>query len=60
MILTVADSLHGPLYVPVQNLNKQVQVLGKILSGLESVDILHTSDYPNKQKDIVSISSQKK
>ena len=49
---SVADSLHGPLYVPVQNLNKQVQVLGKILSGLESVDILHTSDYPNNQKDI--------
>jgi hypothetical protein len=49
---SVADSLYGPLYVPVQNLNKQVQVLGKILSGLESVDILHTSDYPNNQKDI--------
>jgi hypothetical protein len=49
---SVADSLHGPLYVPVQNLNKQVQVLGKILSELESVDILHTSDYPNNQKDI--------
>jgi hypothetical protein len=49
---SVADSLHGPLYVPVQNLNKQVQVLGKILSGLKSVDILHTSDYPNNQKDI--------
>lgn len=48
----VPDSLHGPLFVPVQNLNKQVQVLGKILSELESIDIIHTSDYPNKQKDI--------
>jgi hypothetical protein len=49
---TVVDSLHGPLYVPVQNLNKQIQVLGKILSDLESVDIIHTSDYPNNQQDI--------
>lgn len=49
---TVPDSLHGPLFGPIQNLNKQVQVLGKILSGLESVDIIHTSDYPNKQKNI--------
>lgn len=49
---TVIDSLHGPLYVPVQNLNKHIQVLGKILSELESVDIIHTSDYPNNQQDI--------
>ena len=48
----VPDSLHGPLFVPVQRLNMQIQVLGKILSELESVDIIHTSDYPNKQRDI--------
>ncbi len=48
----VPDSLHGPLFIPVQNLNKQVQVLGKILTELESVDVIHTSDYPNNQKDI--------
>ncbi|MBU2584640.1 MAG: hypothetical protein KKH32_04850, partial [Bacteroidetes bacterium] len=48
----VADSLHGPLFVPVQYLNKQIQVLGKILSELSSIDVIHTSDYPNKQKDI--------
>ena len=48
----VPDSLHGPLFVPVQELNEQVQVLGKILNELESVEVIHTSDYPNKQKDI--------
>ncbi len=52
MIHQLPDSLHGPLFVPVQNLNKQVQVLGKILSELESIEVIHTSDYPNKQKDI--------
>jgi len=49
---TVADSLHGPLFIPVQNLNSAVQILGKILNELESVDIIHSSDYPNKQADI--------
>lgn len=49
---TVADSLHGPLFVPVQNLNSTVQILGKILTELESVGIIHSSDYPNKQEDI--------
>lgn len=49
---TVADSLHGPLFVPVQNLNSTVQILGKIMTELESVGIIHSSDYPNKQEDI--------
>jgi hypothetical protein len=49
---SVSDSLHGPLFVPVQNLNSVVQVLGKILSELNSIDVIHTSDYPNNQKDI--------
>ena len=48
----VADSLHGPLYVPIKKLNEEIQVLGKTLSNLKSVDIIHNSDYPNKQKDI--------
>lgn len=48
----VADSLHGPLFVPVQKLNKNIQTLGKILLNLKTVEIIHTSDYPNNQKDI--------
>jgi hypothetical protein len=48
----VADSLHGPLFVPVQKLNKNIQTLGKILTKLKSVEVIHTSDYPNKQKEI--------
>jgi len=48
----VADSLHGPLFVPVKNLNENIQTLGKILTKLNSINILHTSDYPNSQKDI--------
>ena len=48
----VADSLHGPLFVPVQKLNENIQTLGKILTNLKSVEVIHTSDYPNKQKEI--------
>jgi hypothetical protein len=48
----VADSLHGPLFVPIKKLNQNIQSLGKVLTNLESVEIIHTSDYPNKQKDI--------
>lgn len=48
----VADSLHGPLFVPVQKLNENVQTLGKILTNLKTVEVIHTSDYPNKQKDM--------
>lgn len=48
----VADSLHGPLFVPVQELNQNIQMLGKILLNLKSTEIIHTSDYPNKQREI--------
>ena len=48
----VADSLHGPLFVPVQKLNENIQTLGKILLNLKTVEIIHSSDYPNNQKDI--------
>lgn len=50
--LNVADSLHGKLFVPVQKLNENIQSLGKILANLKSVEVIHTSDYPNKQKEI--------
>ena len=49
---TVLDSLHGPLYVSVRRLNEEVQVLGKTLINLESIEIIHSSNYPNSQKDI--------
>ncbi|MDH3267587.1 MAG: hypothetical protein OEM46_01915 [Ignavibacteria bacterium] len=48
----VADSLHGPLFVPVQELNQNVQKIGQILSKLKSVEVIHPSDYPNKQLNI--------
>ena len=48
----VVDSLHGPLFVPVQKLNQNIQTLGKILANLKSVEVIHTSDYPNKQNEI--------
>lgn len=48
----VADSLHGPLYLPVKGLNEELQALGKTLLNLESVEVIHSSDYPNKQKNI--------
>ena len=50
--LNVADSLYGPLFVPVQKLNENIQTLGKILTNLKSIEVIHTSDYPNKQKEI--------
>jgi hypothetical protein len=50
--LNVADSLHGDLFVLVQKLNKSIQTLGKILLNLKSTEIIHTSDYPNKQEEI--------
>ncbi|HSP87827.1 MAG TPA: hypothetical protein VLN45_06820, partial [Ignavibacteriaceae bacterium] len=49
----VADSLHGPLFLPVKKLNEQVQTLGKILLNLKSIEVVHSSDYPNKQRDIL-------
>jgi len=48
----VADSLHGPLYVPVKKLNEEIQVLGKILLNLNCIKVIHSSDYPNDQYDI--------
>jgi hypothetical protein len=50
--LNVPDSLHGPLFVPVKKLNAQVQILGDTLLNLKSIEVIHSSDYPNKQKDI--------
>lgn len=50
--LNIADSLYGPLFVPVQKLNENIQTLGKILTNLKSIEVIHTSDYPNKQKEI--------
>ena len=50
--LNVADSLHGPLFIPVRKLNQNIQTLGKILLNLKSTEIIHTSGYPNKQKEI--------
>jgi len=49
---TVVDSLHGPFFVPVKRLNEEIQTLGKTLLTLESIEIIHSSDYPNNQKDI--------
>ncbi|MEJ2193768.1 MAG: hypothetical protein P8X73_02775, partial [Ignavibacteriaceae bacterium] len=51
----VADSLHGPLFLPVKRLNGNLQNLGKILMKLKSVKVLHTSDYPNNQNGISSL-----
>lgn len=48
----VADSLHGPLFLPVKKLNAQIQALGKTLLNLEPIEVIHSSDYPNNQKDI--------
>jgi hypothetical protein len=48
----VADSLHGPLFLPVEKLNSQIQALGKTLLNLDAVEVVHSSDYPNKQRDI--------
>ncbi|MFZ1289662.1 MAG: hypothetical protein WAR79_06215 [Melioribacteraceae bacterium] len=48
----IADSLHGALYVPVKQLNKQIQTLGKTLLNLESREIIHSSDFPNNQMKI--------
>jgi hypothetical protein len=45
----VADSLHGPLYLPVKKLNDEIQKLGVILTNLNSKRILHTSNFPNDQ-----------
>jgi hypothetical protein len=50
--LNIADSLYGPLFVPVQKLNENIQTLGKTLTNLKSIEVIHTSDYPNKQKEI--------
>ena len=48
----VADSLHGRLYLPVKILNRQIQALGKTLLDLESTEVIHSSNFPNGQKDI--------
>lgn len=50
--LNITDSLHGSLFKPVQKLNENIQTLGKILMNFKSVEVFHTSDYPNKQKEI--------
>lgn len=49
---TVADSLRGELFVPIKRLNEEVQTLGKILINLETIEVFHSSNYPNSQKDI--------
>ncbi len=49
----VADSLHGRLYLPVKILNRQIQALGKTLLDLESTEVIHSSNFPNGQKDIL-------
>ena len=51
----VADSLHGPLFLPVKKLNENLQNLGKILMKLKSVEVLHTSNFPNNQNGISSL-----
>lgn len=43
----VDDSLHGILYVPVKNLNKQIQNLGSVLLNSRSIGFIHTSIYPD-------------
>ncbi|MGQ9845568.1 MAG: hypothetical protein ACUVQN_05095 [Caldisericia bacterium] len=48
----VADSLHGPLYVPIKKLNAEIKKLGGILMNLKSRRIIHTSDFPNNQLNI--------
>jgi hypothetical protein len=48
----LADSMYGPLYLPVKKLNENVQEIGKILLNLKSIEVIHTSDYPNQQKRI--------
>lgn len=49
---TVPDSLHGPLFVPIEKLNSQVQRLGQILMDQECVQVIHSSNYPNNQSGI--------
>lgn len=49
---TVVDSLHGPLYLPVKNLNKQIQYIGKFLNNSNSLGIVHLNDFPNGQTNI--------
>ena len=57
----LADSMYGPLFLQVKNLNQNVQEMGKILSKLKSIEVIHTSDFPNHQKGIVeSIFQQSK
>lgn len=48
----VADSLHGPLFVPIKKLNAEIKKLGGILMNLTSRRIIHTSDFPNNQLNI--------
>lgn len=47
--MSIADSLRGPLYVPVKKLNAEIQKLGGKLLNLKSKRVLHTSNYPNNQ-----------
>jgi hypothetical protein len=49
---SVNDSLYGPLYLPVKNLNVQIQNLGAFLIDYKSVKVIHTTDFPNFQKHI--------
>jgi len=48
----VVDSLHGPLYSKVKMLNADIQSMGMILLNLKSIEVIHSSDYPNNQKNI--------
>lgn len=48
----LADSKYGPLYLSVKKLNENVQQIGKILMKLESIEVIHTTSFPNQQKGI--------
>ena len=50
--INVPDLLHGPLFRPVKKLNEEIQALGETLLNLECIQVIHSSDYPNNQKDI--------
>lgn len=49
---SVDDSLHGPLYLPVKNLNQQIQYIGKILNNSNSLGTVHLNDFPNGQTNL--------
>ena len=48
--LNVADSLHGPLFIPVRKLNQNIQTLGKILLNLNRLRLFIMVIQTNKRK----------